>query len=534
MNSPMQPQMDEGPKLTALDAKRYIKVVESRLTREKYVEFHGILQEFREHRTTFGTEYISSKRFTNHLDTRMNLMIKSCNLYNILRLYHHTIVGNINLSLPLMRLQDENHLYVYFLSILNLYRMGKLSANEVHKKVADIFQDHQDLITEFTNFLPQCHAISIGNHNTPNEHSSSLTKKRRLQSKEPNPYHEKAPAKCHEKGKRKKSPNGREVKLGSIESRKDKNKAKSSQDLDLSNSEICNQSYQFVPRDCPKRPNTSQITKMDNQVLNDHWVFELDIGIERITLTIKQEEELMSRIYDKSMKTNSLFPVGDYFPSQGLRCIKNIYGDYGIYMVNELRKNMYFRLPVILIHNHQLSLDHHGFYLKRKDEKSLCDRALLAKINKISEAKLKEDNIHQLSHLDFKYSDMHIHGDFFELIKFMVLEFFAPNKLKIYLAEPLFGFVRAAETSNYNYLEFMTNEVDLFSLVDLEKGGFPACMGDRMKADHAPKDELYSRLQEAKLSASEKRHVLNDTTPNDPYDIFLDFLHNYLANRKKI
>lgn len=57
--------------------------------------------------------------------------------------------------------------------------------------------------------------------------------------------------------------------------------------------------------------------------------------------------------------------------------------------------------------------------------------ALLAKINKISEAKLKEDNIHQLSHLDFKYSDMHIHGDFFELIKFMVLEFFAPNKLKM-------------------------------------------------------------------------------------------------------
>lgn len=51
-------------------------------------------------------------------------------------------------------------------------------------QVADIFQDHQDLITEFTNFLPQCHAISIGNHNTPNEHSSSLTKKRRLQSKE--------------------------------------------------------------------------------------------------------------------------------------------------------------------------------------------------------------------------------------------------------------------------------------------------------------------------------------------------------------
>ncbi|CAH1429659.1 unnamed protein product [Lactuca virosa] len=61
-----------------------------------------------------------------------------------------------------MRLQDENHLYIYFLFILNLYRMGKLSANEVHKNVADLFQDHHDLITEFTNFLSQCHANSIG------------------------------------------------------------------------------------------------------------------------------------------------------------------------------------------------------------------------------------------------------------------------------------------------------------------------------------------------------------------------------------
>lgn len=67
-------------------------------------------------------------------------------------------------------------------------------------------------------------------------------------------------------------------------------------------------------------------------------------------------------------------------------------------------------------------------------------------------------------------------------------------KIWSYLAEPLFGFVRAAETSNYNYLEFMTNEVDLFSLVDLEKGGFPACMGDRMKADHAPKDVSKKKL----------------------------------------
>lgn len=71
-------------------------------------------------------------------------------------------------------------------------------------------------------------------------------------------------------------------------------------------------------------------------------------------------------------------------------------------MVNELRKNVSSGLPVILIRmkqkqeewimfyleldklsrqifveNHQLSLDHHGFYLKQQDEKILRDTGKL-------------------------------------------------------------------------------------------------------------------------------------------------------------
>ncbi|XP_052622745.1 paired amphipathic helix protein Sin3-like 6 [Lactuca sativa] len=645
---PGQPQMDEGPKLTALDAKRYIKVVESRLTREKYVEFHGILQEFREHSIDVpGVKMKLMKLFNRDEELLLGLNIFLPEDSQIILTQEDEpndpviqLVQHIK-----MRLQDENHIYISFLSILNLYRMGKLSANEVHKKVADLFQDHQDLITEFTNFLPQSHANSIGIHNTRNEHSSSsLTKKRRFWSKEetmashtedveiggqPNPNHGKAFAKCHEKGKRKRSTTGGKLKLGSKRSTtsiKDKHKAKLSQDLDLSTSESCNPSYKLVPRDCPKLPKANQRKTMDDEVLNDHWVsviyekeghsfkpliknqykeilfqheddrFELDMGIECITLTIKQAEELMERIDKKIYQDKQC---------QGLRFITNIYDDYGHDMVNELRKNVSSGLPVILIRmkqkqeewimfyleldklsrqifveNHQLSLDHHGFYLKQQDEKILRDTVLLAEINKISEANSKEDNSHQVPHLDFKYYDLYIHGDFFKLIKVYGSGIFSSKQLedvlKIWtcLVEPLFGFVQIVETSNDNYHEFVTNEVDLFSLVDLEKGGFVACMGDRMKVDNTTEDvgkqnyhdkhqesdlgkdvgannlhvfygddafyiffrlhhELYSRLQEAKQSTSEKWQRLNDTTCNDSNAIFLDFLHNYLVNREK-
>lgn len=69
---------------------------------------------------------------------------------------------------------------------------------------------------------------------------------------QPNPNHGKAFAKCHEKGKRKRSTTGGKLKLGSKRSTtsiKDKHKAKLSQDLDLSTSESCNPSYKLVPRD---------------------------------------------------------------------------------------------------------------------------------------------------------------------------------------------------------------------------------------------------------------------------------------------
>ncbi|CAH1434097.1 unnamed protein product [Lactuca virosa] len=288
--------------------------------------------------------------------------------------------------------------------------------------------------------------------------------------------------------------------------------------------------------------------------LSNHWS---KTNMKKSYFNMKTTGELMKRICDKSIKLNGVFPLEDYFTSQGLRCIKNIYGDYGLDMVDKLRKNVSFSLPVILIH-------HHGFYLKQQDEKILRYTVLLAEINKISEAKSKEDNIHQLPHVDFMYSDMHIHGDLFKLIKvygsgkFSSKQVEAVMKIWTYLVEPLFGFVQTTETSNNNYQEFVTNEVDLFSLVDLEKGGVAACMGDRMKADNTPKDvskQNYHNkhqvsgnkagannlhvfygddvLQEAKQSASEKWQGLNDTTPNDTYVIFLDFLHNYLANREK-
>ncbi|KAI3779271.1 hypothetical protein L2E82_08916 [Cichorium intybus] len=648
--------MDERPKLTASDAKQYLKVVKSRLTSEKYAEFHGIMKDYREHSIDIpGVKTKLVKLFNGDRKLLLGLNIflpkesriilaredEPCDV--VKQFVHHIKT----------ELQDD-HLYIFFLGALDLYRMGKISANEVQKKVAHLFKDHPELIKDFTNFLPYCYAYSIEDKNAHNEHWSSP-----LQCKEetiashaehgevagqPDSDHEKSPAmttkeppRCPEKRKRKRSTTGGKLILGSkrsLVSSKGKKKRRIRE--------------------------ASQRTEMDKEVLNDHWVsvnyasdghpfkpafknpyeqslfkleddrFEMDMGLERIKFTIKQAEELMKKIHDRSIKKHG--------PS--LRCIEMIYGDHGLDMVDELRKNLSCSLPIVLIRlkqkqrewmkfrtklnklsrkafaeNHQRSLDHHGFYLKEQDSKSLSAKALLAEIDEISEARLKEDMPHQLPHMEFKFSDMDIHEDLFQLIKLYSPEICSPEQLdkvlKIWtdFVGAMFGLPprsgclnnqkHIAKTSPHatkngpsvikedgqiviysesinpdNYLEFMIDEIESSPIVDLEKGGFAACMDDRMEQPHRPNDvnkpncdnrhvegvsgneaeaynihffygddafyifiriyqALYSRLQEAKQSACEKWRGLNDITPKDSYAIFLDLLHNFLANREK-
>ncbi|RWW17226.1 hypothetical protein GW17_00018854 [Ensete ventricosum] len=82
--------------------------------------------------------------------------------------------------------------------------------------------------------------------------------------------------------------------------------------------------------------------------------------------------------------------------SQDLRCLEQLYGDYGLHVVDILRENVSASLPVILtrlkqkleeglrmradlqndwaevfVKNHSRGLDHRRFYFKQQDPKTL-------------------------------------------------------------------------------------------------------------------------------------------------------------------
>ncbi|KAI3722352.1 hypothetical protein L2E82_33388 [Cichorium intybus] len=68
------------------------------------------------------------------------------------------------------RFQNDDHVYKSFLDILNMYRKEHKGINEVYHEVASLFDDHPDLLDEFTRFLPDAsaaasaHQASLGRH----------------------------------------------------------------------------------------------------------------------------------------------------------------------------------------------------------------------------------------------------------------------------------------------------------------------------------------------------------------------------------
>ncbi|XP_057948540.1 paired amphipathic helix protein Sin3-like 4 isoform X2 [Malania oleifera] len=268
----------------------------------------------------------------------------------------------------------------------------------------------------------------------------------------------------------------------SLFSSKDKYIGKPIQELDLSNCERCTPSYRLLPKNYPI-PSASQRTDLGAEVLNDHWVsvtsgsedysfkhmrknqyeeslfrceddrFELDMLIESVNVTTKRVEELLDKINDNTIKTDSPISIEDHFNALNLRCIERLYGDHGLDVMDVLKKNATLALPVILTRlkqkqeewarcrsdfnkvwaeiyakNYHKSLDHRSFYFKQQDTKSLSTKALLAEIKEISEKKCKEDDVLLaiaagnrrpiVPNMEFNYSDPDIHEDIYQLIKY--------------------------------------------------------------------------------------------------------------------
>ncbi|EPS62222.1 hypothetical protein M569_12570, partial [Genlisea aurea] len=69
------------------------------------------------------------------------------------------------------RFQNDDHVYKSFLDILNMYRMEHKNITEVYGEVATIFNDHPDLLDEFTRFLPDTSSTAALSHVSLSRHS---------------------------------------------------------------------------------------------------------------------------------------------------------------------------------------------------------------------------------------------------------------------------------------------------------------------------------------------------------------------------
>ncbi|KAL2344258.1 hypothetical protein Fmac_005543 [Flemingia macrophylla] len=167
-----QPQMMSGgaQRLTTNDALQYLKAVKDMFQdkREKYDDFLEVMKDFKAQRIdTTGVIERVKELFKGHKD-----LILGFNTF---------LPKGYEITLPLEPLEDEqptqkkpvefaeainfvgkiknrfqgnDRVYKSFLDILNMYRKETKSITEVYQEVAALFQDHADLLEEFTHFLP--------------------------------------------------------------------------------------------------------------------------------------------------------------------------------------------------------------------------------------------------------------------------------------------------------------------------------------------------------------------------------------------
>ncbi|KDP45427.1 hypothetical protein JCGZ_09676 [Jatropha curcas] len=152
-------------KLTTSDALAYLKEVKEMFQdqREKYDLFLEVMKDFKAQRTdTAGVIARVKELFKGH-----NNLIFGFNTF-LPKGYEITLDDDeappkktveheeaINFVYKIKkRFENDEHVYKSFLDILNMYRKEHKDINEVYSEVAALFEDHRDLLDEFTRFLP--------------------------------------------------------------------------------------------------------------------------------------------------------------------------------------------------------------------------------------------------------------------------------------------------------------------------------------------------------------------------------------------
>lgn len=419
------------------------------------------------------------------------------------------------------RLQDMGDRKQFF-KCLNIYSRDVFTRSQLQSRVSSLLQKHPDLMDGFDEFISHC-------ERTDGYLAAILRKTYSLWSDEPIPKSEKVEDRDKDRDcewedrntvRETRERHDRAVTYGNrdVQGRmplcpsKDKYAAKPIHELDLSNCDSCSPSYRLLPKNYPI-PLASQKTDIGAEVLNDHWVsvtsgsedysfkhmrknqyeeslfrceddrFELDMLLESVNATTRRVEELLNKINDNTIPSDSHIRIEEHFTALNLRCIERLYGDHGLDVMDVLRKNAPLALPVILTRlkqkqeewarcrsdfnkvwaeiyakNYHKSLDHRSFYFKQQDTKSLSTKALLAEIKEISENKCKEDDVLLsvaagnvqpiIAHLEFEYPDSDIHEDLYQIIKYSCKEVCTKEQLdkvmKIWTTflEPIFGVPR--------------------------------------------------------------------------------------------
>ncbi|KAE8717151.1 Paired amphipathic helix protein Sin3-like 1 [Hibiscus syriacus] len=159
-------------KLTTNDALTYLKEVKEMFQdqKEKYDMFLEVMKDFKAQRTdTVGVIARVKELFKGH-----NNLIYGFNTF-LPKGYGITLdedetpprktvefdeaISFVNKIKK--RFQHDEHVYKSFLDILNMYRREHKDLNEVYTEVASLFEDHPDLLEEFTRFLPDSSAAPM-------------------------------------------------------------------------------------------------------------------------------------------------------------------------------------------------------------------------------------------------------------------------------------------------------------------------------------------------------------------------------------
>lgn len=154
-----------GQKLTTDDALQYLKEVKEMFQdqREKYEQFLEVMKDFKGQRLDtegviarvkelfkdhnnliYGFNAFLPKRYEITLDDQETPPEKVVELEDAIHFVNKTKE----------RFQNDEQVYMAFLDILNMYRKEHKTMGEVYEEVSLLFEEHPDLLEEFTRFLP--------------------------------------------------------------------------------------------------------------------------------------------------------------------------------------------------------------------------------------------------------------------------------------------------------------------------------------------------------------------------------------------